>query len=177
MLTSMYKRAASTVLPTLVVCAITLVLGVTGLANPSPSPAAAAKPTTTSTDTIIDWVINRNPGLTSYAAHTTWDIRQITFPYLHPVLEGTEYYTSPGFTLFDFPHTPAYLKGITKVESTAYAANRWRHCYDITLEDQPTTYVLHMVPKIRGEVSSVDVTVSKTDAQLQHFDWSYHNPG
>ena len=165
-----------TVLPALAMAVLTLVFGVIGLANPSTTPAASAKPEGANIDAVIDSVINRNPGLFSYSAHTTWDIRQKNFPYLHPVLEGSEYFTSPGFTLFDFPHTPAYLKGITKVESTAYAANRWRRCYDISLQDQPNAYLLHMVPKIRGEVTSVDVTVSKTDAQLQHFDWSYNNP-
>ncbi len=139
------------------------------------APPAAAQGASANVSAIINSIEMRNPGLRSYQAHTVLDIRQVTFPYLHPVLEGTAYYSSPGFTVFDFPHTPSYLKGITKLESTAYAVNRWQRCYDITVDEQADTYVLHMVPKIAGQVSRVDVSVSRSDARLLRFDWSYIN--
>ena len=137
--------------------------------------AAATASTDASVHSIIDLVMHNNPGLKSYQASASLDIRQTNFPWLHPVLSGTEYYGQPGFTVLDFPHTPSYLKGITKVEGTVLSAPKWEHCYDITTTTLPEAYVLHMVPKINGEVSAVDVTVGRNDGQLQRFDWYYHD--
>ena len=135
--------------------------------------AATSAPSPT-VKSVIDLITHTNAGLDSYQAHASLDIRQLNFPWLHPVLDGTEYYGKPGFTIVDFPHTPSYLKGITKVEGTVLSAPKWEHCYDITMTTLPEAYVLHMVPKINGEVSSVDVTVGRADGQLQRFDWYYH---
>jgi hypothetical protein len=142
-------------------------------ASPSPSPT----PSAASVHNIIDLITHRNPGLSSYQAHARLDLRQLNFPWLHPVLDGTEYYAQTGFTSLDFPHTPSYLKGITKVEGTVFSAHKWEHCYNISVSTLPEAYVLHMEPKIRGEVSSVDVTVGRSDGQLQRFDWYYHDVG
>ena len=150
-----------------------------GLASSSPSPSAVPAPTRTEpakVGDVISLIVDRNEGIISYRSHAHLDIRQLNFPYLHPVLDGTEYYSRPGFTVFDFPKVPAYLKGITKVEGAVYAANRWQHCYDIRLTPLPEAWLLHMVPKIRGEVSAIDVTVGRK-GELYHLDWYYHNPG
>ena len=147
--------------------------GSTKPSSPSPSPV----PSTASVRSIIDLITHRNQGLSSYQAHARLDLRQLNFPWLHPVLDGTEYYANSGFTSVDFPHTPSYLKGITKVEGTVFSAHKWEHCYNISVTALPEAYVLHMEPKIRGEVSSVDVTVGRTDGQLQRFDWYYHDAG
>lgn len=162
-----------------------LAIGVAGLAQPSPTASgeAQASPLTVKAsaspgvDGVIDMVLNRNPGLRSYQAHANLDIQQVNFPYLHPVLDGKVYYNSPGYTVYDFPHTPSYLQGITKVEGAVGMATRWRHCYNITLEYTPQAYVLHMVPKIRGEVSQMDVTVDKATGNPERFNWSYHDAG
>lgn len=170
------RRILKTASALLLTGALALALAHAGRAAPAVSPSAARTPAA-SVDSIIELITHRNPGLISYQAHARLDIRQLNFPYLHPVLDGTEYYTSPGFTVFDFPHTPSYLKGITKVEGAVYEAHRWRRCYDITFRTEPEAYFLHMVPKIRGEVSALDVTVEKSSGDLQHFDWHYHNSG
>jgi len=150
----------------LVAIAVDGVAGVAASSSPSPDE---------STKSIIALIMHKNSGLNSYQAHAVLDLRQVNFPWLHPVLEGTEYYGQPGFTELDFPHTPSYLKGITKVEGTVLSAPRWEHCYNITISTLPEAYVLHMVPKINGEVSTVDVTVGRSDGQLQRFDWYYHD--
>jgi len=142
-------------------------------ASPSPNP----EPSAATVHSIIDLITHRNPGLSSNQAHVRLDLRQLNFPWLHPVLDGTEYYAQTGFTSLVFPHTPAYLKGITKVEGTVFSAHKWEHCYNISVSTLPEAYVLHMEPKIRGEVSSVDVTVGRSDGQLQRFDWYYHDAG
>ncbi|MDQ6781304.1 MAG: hypothetical protein M3Z37_09175 [Candidatus Eremiobacteraeota bacterium] len=166
------------IIPAVLALALLAVVTLCGLGGSVPAPAAAAAGTdNASVAAIVGRVLHRNPGLNSYAAHARLDVKQVNFPYLHPVLEGMQYYSSPGFTVFDFPHTPGYLKGITKVESAAYSANRWQRCYDISLADKGDQYVLHMVPKIRGEVSDVYVTVAKSGAALSQVDWYYHNPG
>jgi len=126
---------------------------------------------------VIETILGRNAGLLSYQAHAHLDVEQVTFPYLHPVLDGTVYYSSPGYVVYDFPNTPSYLQGITRVEGAVGMASRWRECYNITLLEKPNAYVLRMVPKIRGEVSEMDVTVDKTTANPQFFQWSYYNPG
>lgn len=155
-------------------------VGAAGLAQPSPpasqvSPAPKARTTSSPTvDSVIDMVLNRNPGLGSYEAHARLDVRQLNFPWLNPVLEGKVYYNKPGYEVYDFPHTPSYLQGITKVEGAVGLANRWRHCYNITLDVRPDDYVLHMVPKILGEVAQMDVTIDKNSGEERFFNWSYH---
>ena len=126
---------------------------------------------------VIALILRDNPGLTSYKAHAHLDIRQVNFPWLHPVLDGSQYYTKPGFTTYDFPHTPAYLKGITKVEGSVGLANRWTHCYDISVVTDRDAYNLKMTPKIRGEVKEMDVVVDRNDGTIHHIDWWYWNPG
>ena len=138
----------------------------------SARPAASASPDVNS---VIDLVLNRNAGLRSYQAHAVLDVRQVSFPFLHPVLDGHIYYTSPGYAVYDFPHTPSYMQGITKVEGAVGMASRWRHCYNITLETQANAYLLHMVPKIRGEVAQMDVTVDKKSGDPTLFNWTYHD--
>src|SRR6516165_4985024 len=130
------------------------VIAAAGWAQPnvssSASPSSGARPAGSASpdvNGVVDLVLNRNAGLRSYQAH--------------PVLDGHLYYTSPGYAVYDFPHTPSYMQGITKVEGAVGMASRWRHCYNITLEVQPNAYLLHMVPKIRGEVAQMDVTVDK----------------
>jgi hypothetical protein len=136
-----------------------------------------SSPASPTVESVIDSVLNRNPGLRSYQAHASLDVRQLNFPWLHPVLDGKVYFNAPGYTVYDFPHTASYLQGITKVEGAVGLASRWRHCYDITLEVRPDAYVLHMVPKILGEVAQMDVSVDKTTSDLKFFNWSYHHPG
>ncbi len=175
---SMRKRLVNNFLLPLVAIGIVATATVAGFAAPSPSQSPAGKSTdTASAGAIIDRLLHRNPGLVSYSAHTRVDIRQVNFPYLHPDLEGMQYYRAPGYAVFDFPHAPGYLKGLTKVESTAYSVNRWQHCYDITVANQPESYALHMVPKIRGEVSDVYVTVTKSGDEIAQVEWFYNNPG
>jgi len=156
-------------------------IGFAGLAQPSPSVSHAVSPapkgqatSAPTVDDVIDMVLDRNPGLRSYGAHATLNVRQLNFPWLSPVLEGKVYYTKPGYEVYDFPHTPSYLQGITKVEGAVGLANRWRHCYDITLETRPDSYVLHMVPKILGEVAQMDVSIDKKSGEERFFNWSYH---
>lgn len=169
--------------PTLAGCLI-LAIAVAGLADPTPSTPASGccamqprTPPSPNVDGVIDLVLGRNTGLRSYQAHAVLDVRQTNFPYLHPVLDGKMYYNSPGYAVYDFPHTPSYLQGITKVEGAVGMASRWRHCYNITLDVQPDAYVLHMVPKIRGEVAQMDVTVDKKSGNPEFFNWTYHNEG
>jgi hypothetical protein len=160
-----------------VAAAVVLGAAASAGATSSSSPSPNAAPSALQIAGIITLITHRNVGLASYQAHVRLDLRQLNFPWLHPVLDGTEYYADSGFTSVDFPHTPAYLKGITKVEGTVFSAHKWQHCYNISVTALPEAYVLHMEPKIRGEVSSVDVTVGRTDGQLQRFDWYYHDAG
>ena len=169
--------------PTLTGCLI-LAVAIAGLADSNTSTPEAgccmAQPRPSSSpgvQSVIDLVLGRNPGLRSYKAHAILDVQQVNFPYLHPVLNGTLYYNSPGYAVYDFPHTPSYLQGITRVEGAVGMASRWQHCYDISLEVQPNAYVLHMVPKIRGEVAQMNVTVSKSTGNPEYFSWTYHNDG
>lgn len=150
--------------------------------SPAPAPtitAAAAKPAPTSrpltADSVVYLVHAHNNSLSTYRAHARLDVRQLNFPYLHPVIDGDQYYTAPGFIVVDFHNPPFYLKGINKVEGAALSAPRWRHCYDISLKSADP-YMLHLVPKIRGEVAFLDVVVGKTGT-IDRIDWNYHNEG
>jgi hypothetical protein len=142
--------------------------------TPAPKPSNSSNPAPAA---VISLILHDNPGLQSYKAHAHLDIRQVNFPWLHPILDGYEYYTQPGFTSYDFPHTPAYLKGITKIVGSVGAANRWMHCYDITVAADRDAYNMKMTPKIRGEVREMDVVVDKNDGTVHHIDWWYQNPG
>lgn len=144
--------------------------------SPSASPAAHASAALTS-EQVVALILDSNPGLKSYKAHAHLDIRQVNFPWLHPILDGSQFFSRPGFTTYDFPHTPSYLKGITKVEGAVGLANRWLHCYDITVSTDGNAYNMKMTPKIKGEVKEMDVVVDRNDGTVHHIDWVYHNEG
>jgi hypothetical protein len=137
--------------------------------TPVPSPPSAAE--------VVALILRGNASLQSYKAAAHLDIRQVSFPWLHPVLDGFQYYSRPGFTIYDFPHTPGYLKGITKVEGAVGLASRWLRCYNITVSTQGEADTLKMTPKIRGEVTEMDVLVDKNDGTIHHIDWLYQDPG
>ncbi|HME80995.1 MAG TPA: hypothetical protein VKF82_02850 [Candidatus Eremiobacteraceae bacterium] len=139
-----------------------------GQASPPPAYASAAA----NVDSIVDKVIDRNPGLHSYKATAHLDLRQVSFPYLHPVLDGHAYVSAPGYTTFDYPHTPFYLKGITKFQGAFGDASRWLRCYDITVAPKSDGYALHMVPKIEGEIAYVDVLLG-LEGTIDHVEWRY----
>jgi hypothetical protein len=139
-------------------------------------PAAATTPKAESLDSIIASVVGREPSMVSYSAHAVLDIRQTNFPWLHPVLNGMQYYSRPGLTIVDLQHVPWYLNGITKIEGATLDANRWPHCYSIAVVPRDSGYLLHMVRKIRGEVDHIDVTVAQS-GEIPHIEWFYHNAG
>ena len=146
-------------------------VGAAGQSSPEPSPTP---PTPAA---VIALILHTNAGLDSYKAHAHLDVRQVNFPWLHPILDGSQFYILPGFTSYDFPHTPSYLKGITKIEASVGLANRWLHCYDISVSTEKNAYTLKMTPKIRGEVKEMDVLVDRNDGTVHHIDWTYHNEG
>ncbi|MBV8281611.1 MAG: hypothetical protein JO347_06045 [Candidatus Eremiobacteraeota bacterium] len=139
-------------------------------------PPAYASAASAGVGSVIDTVVGRNPGLKSYVARAHLDLRQVTFPYLHPVLDGHAYVSAPGYTTFDYPHTPFYLKGLTKFQGAFGDATRWQRCYDITLTANGDSYALHMVPKVEGEITAVDVRVG-LDGAINRVEWRYReNP-
>jgi hypothetical protein len=162
---------------TVVAACVAALLAPAMAAKTAPTAAASASATKEpSLDSIIASVVGREPSMISYAAHAVLDIRQTNFPYLHPVLNGMQYYSRPGLTIVDLQHVPWYLNGITKIEGATLDANRWPHCYAIAVESHQTGYLLHMVRKIRGEVDHIDVTVASS-GEIPHIEWFYHNAG
>lgn len=175
----MTNRKAARILPTLAAAALLLGAAVGAAAfarqpSSTPSPSASASPKAAS---VISLILKDNPGMLSYKAHAHLDVRQVNFPWLHPILDGYQYYNEPGYTTYDFPHTPGYLKGLTKVEAAVGLANRWQECYDITVSADRDAYNLKMKPKIRGEVKEMDVVVDRNDGTIHHIDWWYQDPG
>ena len=166
-------RTRRLLLLALVACLAASIIAPAMAARIAPEPVASKDPTV---DTIIATVVGREPTMTSYAAHAVLDIRQTNFPYLHPVLNGMQYYSRPGLTIVDLQHVPWYLNGITKIEGATLDANRWPHCYTIAVESKSSGYLLHMVRKIRGEVDHIDVTVASS-GEIPHIEWFYHNAG
>ena len=152
-----------------------MAVGAAGQTTPAPSSSASSDDITPAG--VIDMILHTNPGLDSYKAHAHLDIRQVNFPWLHPILDGSQFFSRPGFTTYDFPHTPAYLKGITKVEGAVGLASRWMRCYNMTASANNDAYNLTMHPKIRGEVREMDVVVDRHDGTIHHIDWYYWNAG
>jgi len=169
------NRKLKSVLPAFVaglVLTTAMAVGAAGQTTPAPSSSGDPSP-----QSIIDMILHDNPGLDSYKAHAHLDIRQVNFPWLHPILDGSQYFSKPGYTTYDFPHTPPYLKGITKVEGAVGLASRWMRCYNITAATDNDAYNLTMHPKIRGEVREMDVVVDRHDGTIHHIDWYYWNEG
>jgi hypothetical protein len=166
-------RTRRLLLLAIVACFAASIIAPAMAAKTVPETAAAKEP---SIDAIIATVVGREPTMVSYAAHAVLDIRQTNFPYLHPVLNGMQYYSRPGLTIVDLEHVPWYLNGITKIEGATLDANRWPHCYSIAVESKNPGYLLHMVRKIRGEVDHIDVTIAPS-GEIPHIEWFYHNAG
>ena len=170
MIQSKFKSALPAAFAGLVLT-IVMAVGAAGQTTPSPT---ADDPTPQS---VIALILRGNSGVQSYKAHAHLDIRQVNFPWLHPILDGSQYYSQPGYTIYDFPHAPSYLKGITKVEGSVGLANRWMHCYNISVSADHAAFNMKMTPKIRGEVKEMDVLVDRNDGTIHHIDWYYWNTG
>jgi hypothetical protein len=171
------RLAASRLLRTsllAILACFAVAVGAPAIADKASPTATPAKDSTL--ETIIATVVGREPTMISYAAHAVLDIRQTNFPYLHPVLNGMQYYSRPGLTIVDLQHVPWYLNGISKIEGATLDANRWPHCYTISVEPRSSGHLLHMVRKIRGEVDHIDVTVNES-GEIPHIEWFYHNAG
>lgn len=147
-------------------------------ASPAPETPSVARsmqpngPGTKSADDVIHLILSRNPSLSSYIAHVHLDIRQLNFPYLHPSIEGTTYYKSPGLVVSTFPHVPFYLKSVNLQQTGAYAATKFKRCYAVSVSQDDLSYHLHMEPYIHSRVKSLDVTVAP-DGAIQHMEWRY----
>lgn len=163
-------------LPYLVTACAAMVIGSASVSAGTPAvqrtrPSRA--PQAVTADDVIRLILSRNPALKSYTAHAHLDIRQLNFPYLHPVLDGTMYYKSPGLIVSSFPHVPFYLKSVNFEQSAAYAATKFKQCYSVSVIEKGDHYFLHMEPYIHSRVKSLDVKVAKTDGAIQHMEWHY----
>src|SRR5215467_2235890 len=99
-------------IPAAIVAALVLTtaMAVGAACQTTPAPSSSSASGDPAPQTVIDLILHDNPGLDSYKAHAHLDIRQVNFPWLHPILDGSQFFSKPGFTTYDFPHTPAYLK-------------------------------------------------------------------
>ena len=146
-------------------------------AGASPPSQVGVKPAQSSlpisADDVIHLILRRNPTLRSYTAHVHVDIRQLNFPYLHPAIDGTTYYKSPGLVVSTFSHVPFYLKSVNLQQSGAYAASKFKLCYAVAVSDDGDAYHLYMLPYLHSRVKSLDVIVGKSDGAIRHMEWRY----
>ncbi len=74
---------------------------------------------------IVDKMLDRNPGLTSYRARVHVTTHMLSFPFLSPTLDGTSYYKRPSKFVVVFDRVPMYAAGFSKMFNNVGDPGSW----------------------------------------------------
>lgn len=119
-----------------------------------------------------------NRGLHSYRARVHLDAAMTTFPYLHPVLDGTAYYKEPDRNAIRFDSVPAIASLFKNVFPRLPSPFQWPRLYHMSLlGDQAGVTTLRLVPRKEGQIERLDVSVSDETAVPTGYTFVYRNGG
>jgi hypothetical protein len=123
-------------------------------------------------------MVQVNRGLHSYRAHVHLDAAMTSFPYLHPVLDGTAYYKEPDRNAIRFDSVPAIASLFKNVFPRLPSPRRWPRLYRMSLlGDQDGVTTIRLVPRKEGRVERLDVTVSDETAVPTGYSFAYRDGG
>ena len=132
---------------------------------------------------IVDKMLDRNPGLTSYRARVHVTTHMLSFPFLSPTLDGTTYYKRPSKFVVVFDRVPAYAAGFSKIFNNVGDPGGWSK--DNTVSYAGTrvwsgrpVYVLTVAPRQYSDILAyAHAIVDPATWELVEMTWHYRNGG
>jgi hypothetical protein len=120
-----------------------------------------------------------NPAMPDhYSADVKLHVKLRVFPWISVTLKGSEVYKNPGLYHFVFRGVPKPAQSFSDMAYTIGDAGAWPQKYDISLlETSGGQPVLRLVPKTKGLVKTLDVTVDPQTARLEKWVWARNDGG
>lgn len=115
-----------------------------------------------------------------YTADVKLHVRLRVFPWISVTLHGNELYRHPGIYHFIFRGVPRAVNRFSDLAYDLGDASTWPSRYDISLlssaspEGDP---ILRLLPKKRGMVKTLDVTIDKTHGHILKAVWNRFDGG
>ena len=162
-------RRAWLVSTTIVVAALTLSLPARAQLGRPPELAALLS------------LISHDPSAPAkYTADVKLHVHLRVFPWISVTLHGNEAYRHPGIYHFIFRGVPKAVDRFSDLDYDLGDASTWPARYDISLlsPETPTDDpVVRLLPKKRGMVQTLDVTVDKTSGHILKAVWKRFDGG
>ena len=132
---------------------------------------------------IVDKMLDRNPGLTSYRARVHVTTRMLSFPFLSPTLDGTSYYKRPSKFVVVFDRVPAYAAGFSKIFNNVGDPGAWSKDNVVSyagtrIWSGRQVYMLTVAPRQYSDILAyAHAIVDPATWELVEMTWHYSNGG
>jgi hypothetical protein len=143
-----------------------------------PAPPTDATTQQTVTSDLFVRMQKLNAHLKSYKADLHVDAELHSFPFVSPALDGKIYFKQPDSQAVVFDVVPALASQFKKLYAHIEPPAMWADLYALeTLGDDGRATTLRLVPRKRGRVSHLDITVDDATATITAYRWSYDDGG
>ncbi len=132
---------------------------------------------------IVDKMLDRNPGLTSYRARVHVTTRMLSFPFLSPTLDGTSYYKRPSKFVVVFDRVPAYAAGFSKIFNNVGDPGAWSKDNVVSYAGTRVwsgrqVYMLTVAPRQYSDILAyAHAIVDPATWELVEMTWHYRDGG
>ena len=132
---------------------------------------------------IVDKMLDRNPGLTSYRARVHVTTRMLSFPFLSPTLDGTSYYKRPSKFVVVFDRVPAYAAGFSKIFNNVGDPGAWSKDNVVSyagtrIWSGRQVYMLTVAPRQYSDILAyAHAIVDPATWELVEMTWHYRDGG
>ncbi len=132
---------------------------------------------------IVDKMLDRNPGLTSYRARVHVTTRMLSFPFLSPTLDGTSYYKRPSKFVVIFDRVPVYATGFSKIFNNVGDPGSWSKENTVSYAGTRTwsgrqVYLLTIAPRKYSDILAyAHAIVDPATWELVKMTWHYRDGG
>ncbi len=132
---------------------------------------------------IVDKMLDRNPGLTSYRARVHVTTHMLSFPFLSPTLDGTTYYKRPSKFVVVFDRVPAYAAGFSKIFNNVGDPGSWSKDNVVSYAgtrvwSRRPVYILTVAPRQYSDILAyAHAIVDPATWELVEMTWHYRNGG
>ena len=129
--------------------------------------------------TLLARMVSLNAGLHSFTATIQARVVMRSFPFLTADLAGNYYYRAPDKNRVAFTSgVPLVAQQFDKLYAHIEGPSQWQAIYDVTtVSDDGRTAHFKLVPRKRGNVTSIDATADDTSATVTSMRWNYNNGG
>lgn len=128
---------------------------------------------------LLDRMAAVNADLHAYTATLHAQISLTTFPYLQTEVTGTLYRKEPDHERLTVTSgMPLLAKQFGNLYPQIVSPSHWRSVFVVTLTGESGgTAHLRLVPRVTGNVSSIDADVDEATALVSRLRWNYRNGG